>query len=86
MSNPVTTISTPEQALRKEWGNNIRQGRKLLGLTQHELAAKLGVYQSALSRWEDGSVRPTDEHKVAIANALGQEVWALFPLHRGSLA
>ncbi|HYO46154.1 MAG TPA: helix-turn-helix domain-containing protein [Gemmatimonadota bacterium] len=39
----------------------IRSLRKRLGLTQRELAAKLGVYPKTVSRWERGLRRPRNE-------------------------
>ena len=46
-------------AFRRQAGlltpEEIRQGRKALGLKQEELAGRLGVAESTLSRWETGA-------------------------------
>ena len=34
-------------------GGNIRTARKAAGLTQKQLADKLGIYQKDVSRWEN---------------------------------
>lgn len=36
----------------------IREARKAAGITQTELAAKLGVTSGAVSQWEKGLTRP----------------------------
>ena len=50
-------------------GDNIRRYRKELGLTQDQLADKLGVTYQSVSRWENGSTYPDIEFLPAIANA-----------------
>ena len=40
-------------------GNEIRKLRKRLGLTQQQLADKLGVDRTTVSRWERGEVEPS---------------------------
>ncbi|RMH20888.1 MAG: XRE family transcriptional regulator [Acidobacteria bacterium] len=47
-------------------GLRVRSGR-----TQVEVAAKAGVPQANLSRWESGKVRPSLESLVAVLTALG---------------
>lgn len=53
---------------------SIRFMRKLRKITQMELAAMVGVTQSAVCQWETGAVKPTQENLIAIANALGCKV------------
>ncbi len=44
---------------RKTWDNeNIRALRKHLGLTQQEMAERLGTRQQTISEWELGLYRP----------------------------
>lgn len=51
-------------------GEKLRAARKAAGLTQVELAEKVGCKQKDISRWENG--RPmTAETLKKIANALG---------------
>lgn len=40
--------------------------RKALGLTQAELAAKLGVNQATISRFESGIIDPDERTKLAL--------------------
>lgn len=49
--------------------------RKQLGLTQEELAGKLGVNRNTVSRWELGTSRPSAENLIAL-NALFEELQA----------
>lgn len=51
-------------------GEKLRAARKAAGLTQVELAEKVGCMQKDISRWENG--RPmTAETLKKLANALG---------------
>ncbi len=56
---------------------NIRRVRKDVGLTQAELAERLGIQQSAIAHWEAGNTRPTTERLAQIADALGTTVGRL---------
>ena len=49
---------------------NIRQLRKKAGLTQIELAEKLGVSIATLRRWEAGETSPTGTRIIELANLL----------------
>lgn len=48
-------------------GEEIRQLRKLSGMTQEQLAEKLNVSRQALSKWENGASPPDIESMVKIA-------------------
>ena len=52
----------------------IRRYRKLLGLTQEELADKLGMTQAAISRFETGDRKPDVDDLIAIARFFGCKV------------
>jgi transcriptional regulator with XRE-family HTH domain len=45
----------------------IRAARTIEGLTQGELAARIGVSQSAVSFWENGAETPKIEHLILLA-------------------
>jgi transcriptional regulator with XRE-family HTH domain len=50
--------------------------RTTIGLTQAELARRLGVSRKAVGEWEAGENYPTAEHlKAVIALAVGHQVW-----------
>ncbi|MBQ7594754.1 MAG: helix-turn-helix domain-containing protein [Synergistaceae bacterium] len=51
--------------------SNIRIQRKRAGLTQIELAEKLGVSIATLRRWEAGETAPTGTRIIELANLLG---------------
>lgn len=70
------------EELHRLWGENIERGRKVLGLTQVQLADLLKVTQQTVSSWENGESAPRDRLKVAISEALHQDVRQLFPLIR----
>ena len=48
-------------------GQEILEMRKRLGLTQQELADKLGVSQQLVSYWETGQREPKKEHQALLA-------------------
>ena len=50
---------------------NIRMLRKKAGLTQIELAEKLGVSIATLRRWEAGETAPTGTKIIELADQLG---------------
>jgi transcriptional regulator with XRE-family HTH domain len=51
-------------------------------MTQAELAAKMGVTEHCLSRWESGARNPKYENLCRIANALCVDVDKLLPVRR----
>lgn len=51
-------------------GGNIARFRKLRRWTQKELADKLSVHSSMITRWEKGQIRPKESQIVLIAQAL----------------
>lgn len=64
--------------MKKRWGNSIRLQRKVIRMSQVELAAALGVTQSTVSRWENGEIAPTVENQLAIARVLRSDARILF--------
>lgn len=59
-------------------GRNIYSKRKRLGLTQEELAERIGIGQQSLSRMEKGRIAPKFERLQIIADTLGCPVADLF--------
>lgn len=50
-------------------GNRIKKERKLIGLTQEELATKLGLNnKSSVCQYENGDTLPGDEIKIKLIN------------------
>lgn len=56
------------------WQAQLRTLRKLKGMTQAELARRLSVSQSTVSRIEKGTAEPTLRDAVFISRALGFEL------------
>lgn len=54
----------------KTFGENLAYERKVAGLTQKELADRMGIKQQQLSRWERNQIEPTVSSIVTIAKAL----------------
>ncbi|MCM1394451.1 MAG: helix-turn-helix domain-containing protein [Bacteroides sp.] len=54
----------------KTFGENLKNERKLCGLTQTQLASRLGIKQQQLSEWERNKVEPTLYNLLAIIRAL----------------
>ena len=61
----------------KETGKYIRQYRKIAGLTQEELAQKVGVSTMSIRRYESGERVATRELIEAIATVLGVDPYSL---------
>ncbi|WP_159981817.1 MULTISPECIES: helix-turn-helix domain-containing protein [unclassified Novosphingobium] len=60
-------------------GERLHRLRKLRGLTQGELANRLGVSKPTVWAWEQGRARPIEDRIEAIAEALGVESADLRP-------
>lgn len=59
-------------------GEDIRVCRELDAMTRADLARRVGVHRSTIKRWEDGAIEPSQEHKLALADALGVNSRILF--------
>lgn len=62
-------------------GANIRHFRRQAGMTQAELASKIGARQYAIAKYEKGIHSPTPEALAQIAKALAVEVGDLYALN-----
>lgn len=56
----------------------ITAARLAAGLTQAQLAARIGCTQKDVSRWEHGVRTPSAAYSMALAEALGVPVSAIF--------
>lgn len=56
----------------------LAEWREDKGLTQQQLADRMGTTDVTISRWETGKRRPDDDARVAIAEALGIDPLDLF--------
>lgn len=66
----------------------IRYRRTLLGLSQWELAERMGTTENVISRWETGRHRPTAGSMARLAEALSCSVAVLYgaPISQFGLA
>lgn len=55
-------------------GENIREKRKALKLSQEYIAEQLGVSRQAVSKWETGQTEPTAKNLVELAQLFGVTV------------
>jgi DNA-binding XRE family transcriptional regulator len=54
---------------RRPYTVNVKKIRERLGLTQTEMAKKLGVSWISISRWENRHSRPQQSHKIVLRKA-----------------
>lgn len=64
-------------------GMELKLYRVRNGLSQADLASRLGVAQNSVSQWENGKRSPTLRKVAKIASVLGCPVEALFPVEVG---
>lgn len=66
------------RALAPERGHRVAQARRRAGLTQPQLAEKVGVGRVTIARIEGGNTSPSVKLALAIAHELGESVERLF--------
>ena len=66
------------EEMRKQVGERIREARKRKGLSQEQLAEKLGLTFQAVSTWETGKFIPDSDHLPALAKELDLSLNGLF--------
>lgn len=64
-------------------GGNIKAARKAAGVTQVELAAKLGVNQKDVSRWEQDRQTPSTETLTRLCKFLDVSADSILGLKKG---
>ena len=55
-------------------GQLISEARRRAGITQTELASRMGTHQSVVARWETGKTQPTLETVIKAVEAAGLEL------------
>jgi transcriptional regulator with XRE-family HTH domain len=61
-----------------QFGSHLRKLRKAKGLTQAELAEKIGITQSVVAAYERGAKKPEMDRIPALAKALGVTLEGLY--------
>lgn len=54
-----------------QYGERIKHFRKLRGLSQGQIAIRLGITQSAVSQWEKDRTQPDPDQLIALVDLLG---------------
>lgn len=67
-------------------GQRIKETRKAAGMTQKELAVKLGIAYQTLAQWENDLRNPKIETLQRIAAALGVDPYSLYSFDQASTA
>lgn len=68
-----------DRDLRQQWGERLAEHRNQRGLSQADLAERIGTSQQAVSRWESGRHSPPDSARIELARLFGTTVARLFP-------
>src|SRR5437667_7493449 len=68
-----TSAHRCKMSLHVEIGSLLSQVRKASGLTQEEVAGRLGFHQSRVSRLETGELEPVTDDYVAYLKAVGTD-------------
>ena len=74
LTKDMSVVDMAQTALHIEISRTIRNARKQKGLSQKDLAEKMGVKQSLVSRWESSECNYTIDTLVEIADALGLSI------------
>ena len=74
----VTPMPASKPSRAPERGHRVAQARKRAGLTQPQLAEKIGVSRATIARIEGGTHSPSVALALAIARELGDPVETLF--------
>ena len=83
-SNNSLVVKEQNSIVKKEDGNmdsfarNLVELRKKAGLTQEELASKLGLSAQSISKYETGAANPDISYLPGLADALGVTIDRLF--------
>jgi len=75
----ATLVPTPLHSLRP--ASVVRAARQQAGLTQRELAERVGTTQSAIARWEAGADSPRLDTLSTLLRACGVEGDLIFRRH-----
>jgi transcriptional regulator with XRE-family HTH domain len=69
-------VDTHNNDTPKTWGAYVKQQRERLGMSQRQLASKVGIHHSGIARLESDQVtdHPRPEYLQGIADALGVDV------------
>ena len=67
-------VPTMNDELPTILGSRIRQARRLAGLSQSQLAAKISAHPTSVSDWERGVNEPSVRHMTSIAEVTSKSL------------
>lgn len=68
MTDPQPETTPAPRALAQILSARLRELRARVGMTQDQIARRLGCHESAVSRWESGTRFPTGEDLVSLSD------------------
>jgi len=74
MTHAINKNTVPEVMLGMTIGSQIKHTRKVAGLTQKELAEKIGSHQAGIARVENDNYLPSLSFLIRVAEALNKRV------------
>ena len=74
MKRALSPDELTDKERREEFGRRIKMMRTLLGMTQLDLAKKLGVTTQAITTYEKGKREPGFRNLIGLSQALGVSV------------
>jgi len=69
-STEFDSLKLSDEEHRKQFGARIKSTRKSLGLTQADLAKKIGVTKQAITTYETGILEPSFRNLIKLSRAL----------------
>ena len=73
-ADTIKPLALSDAERRKQFGGRVRVMRKLLGLTQTQLAEKLGVTNPVIVYYEQGKKEPTLRNLLILAQTLNTSI------------
>lgn len=74
MRNGRNSVAKDSDSTRLEAARLLREVRKEAGITQEELAKRIGTKKSNISRLESGRYNPSLDFLVKVAGGLGKQI------------
>jgi transcriptional regulator with XRE-family HTH domain len=79
--SPGSIVAEIDKTYYRQLGQRIAQRRKVLGITQVELAAQLGIAQQTMAHYEGGSLRVAVTLLEPLSTILGMSVEELIGIN-----
>lgn len=73
-ADTIKPLALSDTERRKQFGGRVRVMRELLGFTQAELAAKVGISQQSIATYETGRREPPFKNLIALARVFNTSI------------